>query len=72
LVDCVRAVDRARCTERAERSSYEQVYLDDRLRVAAARINPSLGSSVIDEAVKRLERAKRRVRSLRTFACTPC
>jgi len=41
-----------------ERSSYEQVYLYGRLREAAARINPDLSPSVIDEAVKRLKRAE--------------
>jgi type I restriction enzyme R subunit len=41
----------------AERSSYEQVYLYGRLRDAAARINPDLAPSVVEEAVKRLERA---------------
>jgi type I restriction enzyme R subunit len=44
-------------TPGAERSSYEQVYLYDRLQGAAARINAELDQSVIDEAVKRLERA---------------
>ena len=42
----------------AQRSSYEQVYLYDRLREAASRINPNFEASVIDEAVKRLERAE--------------
>ncbi len=42
----------------AERSSYEQVYLYDRLREAAARANPGLAPPVIEEAVKRLERAE--------------
>jgi len=41
-----------------ERSSYEQVYLYGRLRAAATRINPALDPSVVDEAVKRLERAE--------------
>jgi len=41
-----------------ERSSYEQVYLYNRLRAAATRINPALDPSVVDEAVKRLERAE--------------
>jgi type I restriction enzyme, R subunit len=45
-------------TPNAERSSYEQVYLYDRLRAAAARINPNVARSVIDEAVKRLDRAE--------------
>jgi type I restriction enzyme, R subunit len=42
---------------RPERSSYEQVYLRDRLRAAARRINPD-HSDLVDEAVKRLERAE--------------
>jgi type I restriction enzyme R subunit len=42
----------------AERSSYEQVYLYGRLRDAAARINPDLAPSVVEEAAKRLERAE--------------
>jgi type I restriction enzyme R subunit len=42
----------------AERSSYEQVFLYGRLRAAATRINPALDPSVVDEAVKRLERAE--------------
>ncbi len=41
-----------------ERSSYEQVYLLGRLRAAATRINPALDPSVVDEAIKRLERAE--------------
>ena len=41
-----------------ERSSYEQVFLYGRLRAAATRINPALDPSVVDEAVKRLERAE--------------
>lgn len=41
-----------------ERSSYEQVYLYGRLRAAATRINPALDPSVVDVAVKRLERAE--------------
>ena len=45
-------------TPGAERSSYEQVHLDDRLRDSAARINPDLPGPVIDEAIKRLERAE--------------
>ncbi len=45
-------------TPAAERSSYEHVYLYSRLRLAAARINPHLGPSLIDEAVKRLDRAE--------------
>jgi len=42
----------------AERSSYDQVFLYGRLRAAATRINPALDASVVDEAVKRLERAE--------------
>ncbi len=42
----------------AERSSYEQIYLYGRLRDAAARINPDVAPSVVEEAVKRLERAE--------------
>ncbi len=42
----------------AERSPYEQVYLYGRLRDAVARINPDLSPSVVEEAVKRLERAE--------------
>ena len=45
-------------TPTAERSSYEEVYLYGRLRAAAVRINPGLDAAVIDEAVKRLERAE--------------
>ena len=40
-----------------ERSSYEQVYLHDRLGDAAFRINP-LHQSLLEEAIKRLERAQ--------------
>ena len=42
---------------RSERASYEQVYLCDRLRRAARRINPD-HPDLVDEAVKRLERAE--------------
>jgi len=42
----------------AERSSYEQIYLYERLRDAATQINPDLAPAVIDETVKRLERAE--------------
>jgi type I restriction enzyme R subunit len=45
-------------TPGAARASYEQVFLYGRLREAAARINPHLAPSVIDEAVKRLDRAE--------------
>lgn len=41
-----------------ERESFEQVYLYGRLRDAARRINPGTDRSLIDEAVKRLERAE--------------
>ncbi|WP_071289467.1 type I restriction endonuclease subunit R [Mycolicibacterium llatzerense] len=40
-----------------ERSSFEQVYLYERLREAARRINPD-HPNLIDEAIKRLERAE--------------
>lgn len=40
-----------------ERKSFEQVYLYDRLREAARRINPE-HTALIDEAIKRLERAE--------------
>lgn len=40
-----------------ERASFEQVYLYDRLRAAARRINP-LHLDLVDEAIKRLERAE--------------
>lgn len=40
-----------------ERTSFEQVYLYDRLRSAARRINPQ-HLDLIDEAIKRLERAE--------------
>lgn len=40
-----------------ERSSFGQVYLYDRLRDAARRINPQ-HAALVDEAVKRLERAE--------------
>src|SRR5690349_2510064 len=40
-----------------ERASFEQVYLYDRLRTAARRINPR-HLDLVDEAVKRLERAE--------------
>ena len=42
---------------RPERASYEQVYLYDRLREAVRRINPDY-LNLVDEAVKRLERAE--------------
>ncbi|MEX5718202.1 type I restriction endonuclease subunit R [Geodermatophilus maliterrae] len=45
-------------TAGAERSSYEQVYLYARLRTAALRINRGVDASLVDEALKRLERAE--------------
>jgi len=41
-----------------ERESFEQVYLYDRLRNAVRRINPGIDWSLIDDAIKRLERAE--------------
>jgi len=41
-----------------ERTSFEQVYLWDRLRRAVVRVNSSLGDSLIDEAIKVLQRAE--------------
>src|SRR5215469_14850286 len=41
-----------------ERASYEQVYLIDRLRDAAQRINPTASAALVDEAIKRLQRAE--------------
>lgn len=38
----------------AERTSYEQVFLTDRLRSALRRINAGLDSALIDEAVRRV------------------
>jgi len=40
-----------------ERDSFQQVYLYDRLRAAGARLNPAHGD-LVEEAVKRLERAE--------------
>jgi type I restriction enzyme R subunit len=42
----------------AERASYDQVVLTGRLREAAGRINPDAGSTMIEEAIKRLLRAE--------------
>lgn len=42
----------------AERASYDQVVLTGRLRDTAARINPDVGTSMIEEAIKRLLRAE--------------
>lgn len=44
--------------ERSERDSYDRVYLYGRLRDAIRRINPGVSADVVDEAVKRLERAE--------------
>jgi len=41
-----------------ERTSYEHVYLYERLRDAARVINPDASASMLDEAIKRLERAE--------------
>lgn len=41
-----------------ERGSFDQIYLYGRLRDAARRINPGIDRSLIDEAIKRLERAE--------------
>ncbi|WP_345761687.1 type I restriction endonuclease subunit R [Diaminobutyricibacter sp. McL0608] len=41
-----------------ERTSFEQVYLYGRLRDAVRRINPGVDRTLLDEAVKRLERAE--------------
>jgi len=41
-----------------ERTSFEQVYLYPRLRMAVRRINPGIEVSLIDEAIKRLGRAE--------------
>ncbi|WP_138413309.1 type I restriction endonuclease subunit R [Sinomonas gamaensis] len=41
-----------------ERSSYEQVYLFDRLHAAAIRLNRGLDTTVVEEAIKRLGRAE--------------
>lgn len=40
-----------------ERTSFEQIYLYDRIREAAGRINPE-HRDLVDEAIKRLERAE--------------
>lgn len=45
-------------TPGAERSSYEHVYLSGRLRESAIRINPGLDTALVDEAIKRLDRAE--------------
>jgi len=41
-----------------ERDSFDRVYLHARLRTAVRRINPGLDGALIDEAIKRLERAE--------------
>jgi type I restriction enzyme R subunit len=41
-----------------ERTSFEQVYLNARLRSAVRRINPGIDGGLIDEAVKHLGRAE--------------
>ena len=41
-----------------ERTSFEQVYLQTRLRSAVWRINPGLDGALIDDAIKRLGRAE--------------
>lgn len=42
----------------AERDSFSEVFLWGRLREAARRINPGLGSGLVDDAVRRLVRAE--------------
>jgi type I restriction enzyme, R subunit len=44
--------------QRAERDSFEQIYLYGRLREAAARINPGVAIERIEDAIKRLDRAE--------------
>lgn len=41
-----------------ERASFEHVYLLDRMRSAVAAVNPSLNSTLIDDAIKKLQRAE--------------
>jgi len=41
-----------------ERTSFEQVYLNARLRSAVRRINPGIDAALVDEAIKRLGRAE--------------
>ncbi len=41
-----------------ERASFDQVYLWGRLRAALQRINPGVAQALLDEAVKRLQRAE--------------
>ncbi|KJF16622.1 type I restriction endonuclease subunit R [Acidithrix ferrooxidans] len=45
-------------TQFAERSSWSQVYLYERLREAMIRLNKGIDPASVDEAVKRLERAE--------------
>jgi len=40
----------------AERSSYDQVILEGRLRAALKRLNPSIPAECLDDVVRRLER----------------
>lgn len=42
----------------AERNSYEDVYLWDRLRDATKRINPGVDPALVSEAIKRIQRAE--------------
>ena len=42
----------------SERSSFQQVYLLERIQRAVERINPNLAPQVISEAIKRLQRAE--------------
>ena len=44
----------------SERSSYEHAYLHDRLREVMLRINAGADEALVDEAIKRLERAESR------------
>ena len=41
-----------------ERPSYQQVLLQDRLRESILRANPGIQSNLVDEAIKRLQRAE--------------
>lgn len=50
-----------------ERSSFEQVYLHDRLRTAIRRINPGLEENLLDEAIKRMDRAESQNRVAENF-----
>jgi type I restriction enzyme R subunit len=44
--------------DRSERIAYDSVYLYNRLRNAIARINPGMDREMIEETIKRLERAE--------------